>query len=83
MTITTNHWQRFSSPQAPEMIARSLFGIDAQLAAVKQAQEATEPAPAEPPEPADTDVADSAVFDPDDALLPVPGESDDQAPAPR
>lgn len=82
MLTTTTHWQRFSSPQAPEMIARSMFGIDAQLAEAQGGQ-ATEPVPAEPPEPTDAEVADQSVLDPDDPSTPVTGESDDQEPAPR
>lgn len=82
MITTTTHWQRCSSPQAPGMIARSMFGIDVQLAG-EQGGQATEPAPAEPPEPADTDGADQSVLDPDEPSTPVPGESDDQEPAPR
>ena len=64
------------------MIARSMFGIDVQLAG-EQGGQATEPAPAKPPEPADTDGADQSVLDPEKPSTPVPGESDDQEPAPR
>ena len=77
MITTTTHWQRFSSPQAPGMIARSMFGIDVQLAG-EQGGQATEPAPAKPPEPADTDGAD-----PDEPPTPVSGEIDDQEPVTR
>jgi len=82
MITTTSHWQRFSSPQAPGMIARAMFGIDAQLAAAQGGQ-ATEPAPAEPLKPDDTNVADPSVPAPDDPSAPEPGEADDQEPAPR
>jgi hypothetical protein len=64
------------------MIARSMFGIDVQQVEAQGGQ-ATEPAPVEPPEPADTDGADQSALDPDEPSTPVPGESDDQEPAPR
>lgn len=82
MITTSRIFQRFSSPIAPAMIARSLFGIDAAIAGSRFAQ-ATEPDAVEPLDPDQADPAnqpDSESDAPDD---PVTGDIDDQEPAPR
>lgn len=82
MITTSSIFQRFSSPTAPAMIARSLFGVDAAIAGSRLAQ-ATEPDPAEPLDPDAIDPANQADGDPDLPEDPVTGENDDQEPAPR
>lgn len=82
MITTSSIFQRFSSPLAPAMIARSLFGIDAAISGSRLAQ-ATEPDPAEPLDPDATNSATQADGDPDTPEDPVTGENDDQEPAPR
>lgn len=79
MITTSSIFQRFSSPIAPAMIARSLFGVDAAIAGSRFAQ-ATEADPAEPLDPNQIDPAGQPDDDPED---PVIGDSDDQEPAPR
>lgn len=82
MITTSSIFQRFSSPLAPAMIARSLFGVDAAIAGSRLAQ-ATEPDPAEHFAPDEIDPANQPDDDLDTPEDPVIGDSDDQEPAPR
>ena len=82
MITTSRVFQRFSSPIAPAMIVRSLFGIDAAIAGSRFAQ-ATEPDAVEPLDPDQADPANQPDSDLDAPEDPVTGDIDEQEPAPR